>query len=140
MIIISKYGVIKSNIKAKTAVFTGGDAIRNKTIISNKLIEQINNYNTLGCLLYATERYVTNKLAESFADNCSHQSSYKTFRNPATNQTANIDLQNVSHSHTATRRETGTLIEQVKFRIKAEDIQFFLENPQSTHSSTTEKL
>jgi hypothetical protein len=45
--------------------FRGRDPIRSKIVINNKIVEQVNKFNYLGCLLsYETEKDITSKLAK----------------------------------------------------------------------------
>jgi hypothetical protein len=62
-IITSQYGLTISTNKIKTMAFQGQDPIRSKIVINNKIIEQVNTFNYLGCLLsYETEKDITSKL------------------------------------------------------------------------------
>jgi hypothetical protein len=62
-IITSQYGLSISKNKTKTMTFLGQDPIRSKIVINNKIIEQVNTFNYLGCLLsYETETGITSKL------------------------------------------------------------------------------
>jgi hypothetical protein len=58
---VSKYGLTISTNKTKTMAFRGRDHIRSKIVINNKITEQVNTFNYLGCALsYEQEKYVTN--------------------------------------------------------------------------------
>jgi hypothetical protein len=64
-IITSQYGLTISTNKTKTMTFRGRDPIRSKIVINNKIIEQVNTFNYLGCLLsYETEKDITSKFSK----------------------------------------------------------------------------
>jgi hypothetical protein len=63
--IASKYGLTISTNKTKTMAFRGRDHIRSKIVINNKIREQVNTFNYLGCTLsYKQEKDATNKLSK----------------------------------------------------------------------------
>ena len=45
----SKYGLKISTSKTKTVAFKGRDTVRNKIVINDNIIEQINTFTYLGC-------------------------------------------------------------------------------------------
>jgi hypothetical protein len=59
--VISKYVLTIPTSKTKTVAFRGRDHIRSNLVINNKVIEQINTHNYLGCLLsYEKKMFQTN--------------------------------------------------------------------------------
>jgi hypothetical protein len=63
--VTSKYGLTISTNKTKTMAFRGRDPIISKIVINNKIIEQINIFNYLGCSLsYETEKDITTKVSK----------------------------------------------------------------------------
>jgi hypothetical protein len=60
--IITEYGLTISVQKTKSMAFRGGDPVRTKIVIDNKIIEQVNSFNYLGKISYETELDIDNKL------------------------------------------------------------------------------
>ena len=61
--IITEYGLTISVQKTKSMAFKGRDPVRTKTVIDNKIIEQVNSFNYLGNMIsYEKEMDIDNKL------------------------------------------------------------------------------
>jgi hypothetical protein len=63
--IITDYGLTISTDKSKVMAFKGGDPLRSKIVINNKIVEQVNTFNCLGNLvLYEKEKDTDNKITK----------------------------------------------------------------------------
>jgi len=61
--IITEYGLTISVQKTKSMAFRGRDPVRTKTVIDNKIIEQVNSFNYLGNMIsYEKELDFDNKI------------------------------------------------------------------------------
>ena len=61
--IITEYGLTISVQKTKSMAFKGRDPLRTKTVIDDKIIEQVNSFNYLGNMIsYEKELDIDNKL------------------------------------------------------------------------------
>ena len=49
--IITEYGLTISVQKTKSMTFKGRDPVRTKTVIDNKIVEQVNSFNYLGNMI-----------------------------------------------------------------------------------------
>jgi len=60
---ITEYGLTISVQKTKSMASKGGDPVRTKIVIDNKIIEQVNSFNCLGNMIYYDkELNINNKL------------------------------------------------------------------------------
>ena len=60
--IITEFCLTISVKKTKSMAFKGGDTVRTKIVIDNKIIEQVNSFNYLGNISYERELDIDNKL------------------------------------------------------------------------------
>jgi hypothetical protein len=65
--LVTEYGLTISVQKTKSMAFKGRDPVRNKIVIDNKIIEQVNLFNYLGNMLsYEKELDIDSKLHNYF--------------------------------------------------------------------------
>jgi hypothetical protein len=121
--ITSQYGLTISANKAKTMAFRGREAIRSKIVINNKIIEQVNTFNYLGCLLsYETEKDITSKLSKFLQITGIINEVLKPYK---VQKQTRLNIYNTLAVPTLLYgSETWTLREQDKSRITAAEIKF----------------
>jgi hypothetical protein len=121
--IASKYGLAISTNKTKIMTFRGRDPIRSKTVISNKVTDQINTYTYLECKLsHEKEKDVAIKLSKFLQVTGIINQVLKPSK---VQKQTRLRIQNSLAVPTLLHgSETWTLMKQDKARIAAAEIKF----------------